>query len=54
MHNADSTAPVATSPDVEGQSGTFWIDRHAVPCRFHDPAAEERLWTLCASMTRAA
>jgi len=51
---ADTVMWLATSPDVEGQSGTFWIDRHAVPCRFHDPAAEERLWTLCASMTRAA
>ena len=51
---ADTVVWLATSPDVEGQSGTFWIDRHAVPCRFHDPAAEERLWTLCASMTRAA
>jgi retinol dehydrogenase-12/retinol dehydrogenase-13 len=51
---ADTVVWLATSPEVEGKSGTFWIDRRPVPCRFHDPAAEERLWALCASMTRAA
>jgi len=51
---ADTVVWLATSSEVEGRSGAFWIDRRPVPCRFHDPAAEERLWALCATMTRAA
>jgi NAD(P)-dependent dehydrogenase (short-subunit alcohol dehydrogenase family) len=51
---ADTVVWLASDPEVEGKSGEFWIDRQKVRCRFHDPAAEERLWALCASMTRAA
>jgi NAD(P)-dependent dehydrogenase (short-subunit alcohol dehydrogenase family) len=51
---ADTVVWLASDPEVEGKSGEFWIDRRKVRCRFHDPAAEERLWALCASMTRAA
>ena len=51
---ADTVMWLASSPEVEGRSGEFWIHRRAVPCRFRDPAAEERLWSLCASMRRAA
>jgi NAD(P)-dependent dehydrogenase (short-subunit alcohol dehydrogenase family) len=51
---ADTVVWLATSPEVEGKSGGFWIDRRLVRCRFRDPAAEERLWALCASMTRRA
>ncbi|PYQ04410.1 MAG: short-chain dehydrogenase [Acidobacteria bacterium] len=51
---ADTVVWLASSPEVAGRTGEFWIDRRAVPCRFRDPAAEERLWSLCASMTRAA
>lgn len=50
---ADTVAWLASDPEVEGESGEFWIDRRQVRCRFRDPAAEERLWTLCASMTGA-
>jgi NAD(P)-dependent dehydrogenase (short-subunit alcohol dehydrogenase family) len=51
---ADTVVWLAASPEVEGKSGGFWIDRRSVPCRFRDPEAEERLWALCASMTRPA
>lgn len=51
---ADTVVWLASSPEVQGRSGEFWTDRRAVPCRFRDPSAEERLWSLCASMTRAA
>jgi NAD(P)-dependent dehydrogenase (short-subunit alcohol dehydrogenase family) len=51
---ADTVVWLASDPEVEGKSGEFWIDRRKVRCRFRDPAAEERLWALCASMTRAA
>lgn len=51
---ADTVVWLASSPEVEGQSGGYWIDRRPATCRFRDPAAEERLWALCASMTRPA
>jgi NAD(P)-dependent dehydrogenase (short-subunit alcohol dehydrogenase family) len=51
---ADTVVWLASDPEVEGQSGEFSIDRQKVRCRFRDPAAEERLWALCAAMTRAA
>jgi NAD(P)-dependent dehydrogenase (short-subunit alcohol dehydrogenase family) len=51
---ADTVVWLATSPEVEGKNGEFWIDRRPVPCRFRDPAAEDRLWALCAAMTREA
>jgi NAD(P)-dependent dehydrogenase (short-subunit alcohol dehydrogenase family) len=51
---ADTVIWLACDPEVEGKSGEFWIDRQKVRCRFRDPAAEERLWALCASMTRTA
>jgi len=51
---ADTVVWLAASPEVEGSSGRFWIDRRDVPCRFRDDAAEERLWELCASMARPA
>jgi len=51
---ADTVVWLAASPEVEGKSSGFWIDRRPVRCRFRDPAAEERLWALCASMIRPA
>jgi NAD(P)-dependent dehydrogenase (short-subunit alcohol dehydrogenase family) len=50
---ADTVAWLAADAEVEGKTGGFWIDRRPVRCRFQDPAAEERLWALCAAMTRA-
>jgi retinol dehydrogenase-12 len=49
---ADTVAWLAASPEVEGRSGRFWIDRQERPCRFRDEAAEEALWDLCRAMTR--
>jgi NAD(P)-dependent dehydrogenase (short-subunit alcohol dehydrogenase family) len=51
---ADTVVWLASSPEVGGKSGGYWIDRRPATCRFRDPAAEERLWALCASMTRPA
>jgi hypothetical protein len=42
---------LAASPEVEGRSGLFWVDRKERRCRFHDEAAEEVLWSLCRDMT---
>jgi NAD(P)-dependent dehydrogenase (short-subunit alcohol dehydrogenase family) len=48
---ADTPLWLATSPELEGVSGRFWVDRRERPCRFRDPEHEERLWELCESMT---
>ena len=50
---ADTALWLAASREVEGLSGRFWIDRRQHPCRFRDDALEERLWSLCESMTAA-
>jgi NAD(P)-dependent dehydrogenase (short-subunit alcohol dehydrogenase family) len=50
---ADTVVWLAASPEVEGVSGRFWIDRRQVACRFRDEAQEERLFARCASMAAA-
>jgi len=47
---ADTVVWLAASPEVEGQSGLFWVDRGEHRCRFRDEAAEEELWRLCHRM----
>jgi NAD(P)-dependent dehydrogenase (short-subunit alcohol dehydrogenase family) len=49
---ADTVVWLATSADVEGVNGRFWVDRRERACRFRDPTAEERLFALCADMVR--
>jgi NAD(P)-dependent dehydrogenase (short-subunit alcohol dehydrogenase family) len=49
---ADTAVWLAASPDVEGRSGAYWIDRQERSCRFRDPAAEDALWRVSESMTR--
>lgn len=44
---ADTAVWLAASPDVATVSGQFFGDRHAQPCPYHDPAAEEALWSAC-------
>ena len=48
----DTVVWLAASPEVEGRSGRFWIDRRERQCRFRDEAGEEALWALCRAMTR--
>jgi len=48
---ADTALWLAASPEVEGVSGRFFIDRKDVRCRFRDPEAEDRLWELCERTT---
>jgi NAD(P)-dependent dehydrogenase (short-subunit alcohol dehydrogenase family) len=51
-HGADTASWLASSPQVEGASGRFYVDRAVRPCRFHEAALEDGLWTLCEAMTR--
>jgi retinol dehydrogenase-12 len=50
---ADTVVWLAASPDVEGRSGLFWVDRQERRCRFREEAGEEALWALCRDMTSA-
>jgi len=50
---ADTVVWLAASPEVEGVSGRFFIDRREVACRFRETRGEEALWTLCQGMIRA-
>lgn len=50
---ADTAIWLAASPDVAGATGKFWNKRREIPCRFRDPAAQERLWTLVERQTAA-
>jgi retinol dehydrogenase-12 len=51
---ADTAVYLAASPEVEGRSGLFWVDRQERHCRFRDEAAEEALYALCQGMARPA
>ena len=48
---ADTVVWLAASPELEGRSGLFWVDRQERRCRFRDEAGEEALWALCQAMT---
>ncbi len=49
---ADTVVYLAASPEVEGRSGLFWVDRQEHACRFRDEAQEEALYRLCRQMVR--
>jgi NAD(P)-dependent dehydrogenase (short-subunit alcohol dehydrogenase family) len=49
---ADTAVYLAASPEVEGRSGGYWIDRRERRCRYRDPEQEERLFSLCERLTR--
>ena len=51
---ADTAVWLASSPDVEGVSGDFFADRKKIPCEFKNKTAEEKLWTICEGLVKAA
>jgi NAD(P)-dependent dehydrogenase (short-subunit alcohol dehydrogenase family) len=48
---ADTAVWLAASPDVEGVTGTFFENRKEIPCSFRNTEVEERLWSICESLT---
>ncbi|MEO8501374.1 MAG: SDR family NAD(P)-dependent oxidoreductase [Vicinamibacteria bacterium] len=48
---ADTAVWLATSSEVEGRTGLFYVDREERRCRFTNELEEEKLFTLCATMT---
>jgi NAD(P)-dependent dehydrogenase (short-subunit alcohol dehydrogenase family) len=49
---ADTAVWLAGSPDVEGVTGKFFENRKEIPCSFRNRDVEERLWSICESLTR--
>ena len=48
---ADTAIWLATSAEVAGRTGLFYMDREERRCRFINEPKEEELFALCASMT---
>lgn len=44
---ADTAVWLASSTEVDGVNGRFFMDRTELPCEFRDEAVEERLWAIC-------
>jgi len=44
---ADTVTWLALSPEVEGKSNVFWVDRKETPCQFRGQKDEERMWAVC-------
>jgi NAD(P)-dependent dehydrogenase (short-subunit alcohol dehydrogenase family) len=50
---ADTAVWLATSPQVAGVSGRWWVRRLETPCEFRGRENEEALWALCDRMTES-
>ncbi|MGA2477352.1 MAG: SDR family oxidoreductase [Spirochaetia bacterium] len=48
---ADTALWLASSPEVEGATGKFFENRKEIPCSFRNRDVEERLWSICESLT---
>jgi NAD(P)-dependent dehydrogenase (short-subunit alcohol dehydrogenase family) len=48
---ADTALWLASSPEVEGVTGKFFENRKEIPCSFRNSEVEERLWSICESLT---
>lgn len=49
---ASTALYLATSPEVEGRTGGYYIDGRERRCRFTSEPEEEKLFDLCAAMVR--
>lgn len=49
---AETAAWLASSPEVEGETGSFFEQGTETPCEFRDETAEERLWRICEQFAR--
>jgi NAD(P)-dependent dehydrogenase (short-subunit alcohol dehydrogenase family) len=49
---ADTAVWLASSPEMEGVSGKLFENRKEIPCSFRNSDAEERLWSICESLTK--
>ena len=50
---ADTAVWLATSPEVEGLTSKFFVDRKKTPCKFRNKTDEEKLWGICENLTHS-
>ena len=50
---ADTAVWLASSPDVEGVSDEFFVDRKKTSCEFRNKSAEEKLWSICENLIQS-
>lgn len=48
---ADTAIWLASSPEVEGISGSFFDQRKQIACKFKNIETEEKLWNICEGLT---
>lgn len=48
---ADTAVWLASSPEVEGVTGKLFENRTEITCSFRNRETEERLWSICESLT---
>jgi len=49
---ADTAVWLASSDEIEGVSGKFFENRKEIPCSFRNRDVEEKLWSICESLTQ--
>jgi retinol dehydrogenase-12/retinol dehydrogenase-13 len=49
---ADTAVWLSSSPEMEGVSGKLFENRKEIPCSFRNRDVEERLWSICESLTK--
>jgi NAD(P)-dependent dehydrogenase (short-subunit alcohol dehydrogenase family) len=47
VQGADTAVWLASSPEAEGVTGSFFEQRREIPCEFRNTEAEEKLWLIC-------
>jgi len=50
VQGADTAVWLASSPQVQGQTGKLFELRKEISCQFRNPEDEERLWEICEQM----
>ena len=49
---ADTAIWLSSSPDIQEVTGKFFENRDEIPCSFRNRENEERLWTICETLSR--
>ena len=50
---ADTAVWLASSPELEGVSDKFFVEREERPCEFRNKETEEKLWSICKELVHS-
>ena len=50
---ADTAVWLASSPELEGVSDKFFVEREERPCEFRNKEVEEKLWSICKELVHS-